>query len=119
MRQPVVRIEFRRLQDKSARFVKSITSAKAVKRPGQTARPARIAAIALLSRLPQKLAGLEIKDAFVRRAAVSAHQRAPRCHDSVVCASSSNARSPVSQRSIKDDADVHHDVDEVGIFAVE
>ena len=44
-----------------------VRSREAVQRPSQAARPAGIAAIALLCRLAQELAGLEIEYSFVRR----------------------------------------------------
>src|SRR5580658_678260 len=45
-----------------------------VQRPAQSARPARVAAVALLRALPQKLAGLDIENAFLRRGAVPTDQ---------------------------------------------
>ena len=91
---------------------------KPYKRPSQAARPAGIAPISLLRGLPQKFAGLQIEDPFVRGGSVPAHQEAARGE---AVAQRDIPQPPVARfaRGVEDDADVHHDVDEDRILGHE
>ncbi len=95
-----------------------VRKAEAVQRPAQAARPAGIAAVTLLRALAQKFAGLEIENSFLRRGAVAAHQVAARGE---AMAQRNVAQPAIARftRGIKNDADVHHDVDEERILADE
>ena len=79
--------------------------------PGLTARPARIVAPALVSGLPQEFAGLEVKQTLVRSAAVAPDQEPP--------GRETMFGGDLPERlilrlfgGVKNDSDVHHDVDE-------
>src|SRR5271165_6984449 len=89
-----------------------------VERPAQSARPAGIAAVALLRALPQKLAGLQIEDAFLRRGTVATNQDPSRCQ---AVAQRDVAQTSVARfaRGIEDDPNIHHHIDKERIFADE
>ena len=114
VRNVVIRARFRSLQKARVPAV-FVRGREAVERPCQPTRPAGIAAITLVRGLPEKLAGLQIEYAFVGDGAVSSNQKPPRreamSHRNI-------AKSFVVQlaRRIEDHSDIHHDVDENGIF---
>src|SRR5262249_13134393 len=106
--QVVTGVEHRRLQILRPPGLQ-IRAREAVKRPGKAAAPTRVAAIALMSRLAQALASLEVEYRFVRRGAVAPHQRAA----SRQTMSVRDVEQPLVARlesSVKDHADIHHDV---------
>ncbi len=82
-----------------------------VQGPGLTACPARVVAPSLVSRLSEKLACLEVKQTLVRSAAVAPDQEPP--------GGQTMFGGDLPERlilgllgSVKNDSDVHHDVDE-------
>ena len=82
---------------------------KAIQRPGQPPRPGRIAAPALMGGLAQKLAGLQVENAFMGGGAIAAHQitaggaaMGMRFTQQVVI--------PCLPGGVKDNPHVHHDV---------
>src|SRR3954447_18105209 len=84
--------------------------AKPVDRPGLSAGPTRIVAPALMGRLAEELTAIEIEDALVRRTAVAAHEIAP-CRQAVFGHIGEQPRVARFLRGVKDDPDIHHDVD--------
>src|SRR6476620_7617989 len=66
----------------------------------------------------QKLAALEVKDSFVRRTAVAAHERPARGQAMTPCYLK-ELRFAGLDRGVKDNADIHHNVDEVRVCAME
>src|SRR5262249_50223576 len=83
----------------------------------QAPRPAGICAIALLCGLSKEFTGLHVEYPFVSCAAVAAHQhadRGPAVTMRLVDQRSVTSRDP----GVKDQSNVHHNVDEVGILAV-
>src|SRR5690349_5644152 len=74
VRDVVIGASFGSLQETRVAAV-FIRSREAAKRPGQPARPAGIASIALVSGLLEKFAGFQVEYAFVRNRPIAAHQK--------------------------------------------
>src|ERR1700733_10534458 len=93
-----------------------IGKAETIQGPAGTARPARIAPVTLLRGLAQEFAALQIENSFLRRGTVAAHQEPARGQ---AVAQSDVAQPAIARfsRGVKDDPDVHHDVDEERILA--
>ncbi len=96
----------------------SVDRPKTIQRPGLPARPGCIGPPALLCALPQKLPTLQVKNPFVGRAAVAAHQHAaggqavPGCNRLKRCVFA-------LLRGVKDNAHIHHNIDEQAVFRQE
>src|SRR5207244_2268542 len=105
-----VRAQLRGFQE--ARVAReAVGRAEAVERPRQPARPGGIAAVALVRRLPQKLARLQVEDPLVSGAAVAAKKGAAR-GQAVLRGDLAQCGVVRLLRGVENDADVHHNVDE-------
>src|ERR1700722_17378909 len=117
MRNEIVGASFRGLKKTGIAAV-LVGKTETVQGPAQSARPAGVATIALLRTLPQKFAGFEIEDTFLRGGAVPANQR-PSGSQAMT---QRDVTQPAVARftpGIKDDINIHHDVDEHRICADE
>ena len=87
-----------------------VTGGETVESPCQSARPAGIAAIALMGGMPEKLACIGIEEAFLGGGSIAAHQHPAR---GVSMPHGDIAQPPVSgfPRREENQRDIHHDVD--------
>src|SRR5262249_54821821 len=84
---------------------------KAVHRPRASAGPGAVRPVTVLRGLALELSRRHVEDRLVGRAAVGADQVLPAC-SAVLEGDLAKGLIPGGARSPKDDADVHHDVDE-------
>src|SRR5215213_2540380 len=93
---------------------KPIRGSKTIERPCLAPRPRRIVSPALVGRLAQELAVLQFEYAFVGSAAVAAHE-VPSRRQAVFARFPEQVPVAGPIGCVKDDAHVHHDVDETAV----
>ena len=99
-------------------FGKLISRREPIDGPGLSARPTRIVAPSLVGCLLQKLAGFDIKEAFVLSASIASHQKTAGGEAMVDGNLEEGCVFGLLSR-VKDNPDVHHDVDEDTVLGYE